>query len=279
MEYPPSTRHVLSKWTTVLLMFGLIFLLPTSTFAAPSGGCSTSPTPNPATFSSAPSPASASSISMTASTGTVGASCTAPVKYFFGIAACGGANDGTGASASGWQISSSFTGTGLQVNKCYSYTVRLEDSEATAHLTASSTAATTYTLANVPGAPTLGTPTATTLTLTNDENGNPATNPTTDFAVQITAASDATWNTKWVDASGNPSASAVWLTDAQLDGLVLTGLTTSVSYAAQSEARNFNSVATALSSSGSNTTSGGVGTTRSIRLRGGTRLRGGIRLR
>jgi len=181
---------------------------------------------------------------------------------------------------SGWQSSSLYSDTGLQPNQCYGYLLKAQDS--LGNMTATSTASTTYTLANVPGAPTLGSPSATTLTLTNAANGNPASNPTTLFAVQITSTTpnDSTWLNEWVNGSGNPSATEVWLTDAQLAALVITGLQPNTIYQAQSKARNQNAVETSLSSAGSGTTGAAVSTSaRTIRLKGGVRLKGKIRLR
>src|SRR3989344_3830765 len=74
-------------------------------------------------------------------------------------------------------------------------------------------------------------------------------------------ASDATWLNQWVDASGNPSASAVWLTDAQLDALVLQGLQASTLYGVQVKARNQDADETALSAEGQGTTSAPANTT------------------
>src|SRR3989344_3953085 len=74
-------------------------------------------------------------------------------------------------------------------------------------------------------------------------------------------AGDATWLNQWVDASGNPSASAVWLTDAQLDALVLQGLQASTLYGVQVKVRNQDTDETALSAEGQGTTSAPANTT------------------
>ncbi len=270
MRYP---RFLLATLLTVAVIGGSIVAYPEVALAGPCGAASA---PNPPYFITPPAPSSASSISMVSVTVIPGPCNT--VTFTFAHAACG-VNDGTGGSDIS-QSSTSYTDTGMQPNKCYAYT--LQDINGGGYTSTLSTASTTYTFANTPGTPTLGTPTATTLTLTNAENSNPSASPTTNFAVQITvtAGSDATWNNKWVDGSGNPSASAVWLSDAQLDNLVITGLQSSVTYAAASKARNTDTVETSLSSTGSNTTSaGGGGATRIIRIRGGTRFRGGVRLK
>lgn len=240
------------------------------------GADTTAPSPDPMTFATAPNDASASSVTMIATTATDSSS---PVEYLFGFFACA-SNGGTGGTASSWQSSATYTDSGLQPNQCYGYKVEARDS--VGNRTASSSQSEAYTAANVPGAPTLGSATVSTLTLTHDANSNPSSNPTTSFAVQITATSptDATWLDQYVDASGNPSASAVWLTDSQLDGLVITGLEASTSYSAQSKARNASSEETALSSAGTTSTSAAAaGSTSVSRLLGGVRLIGGVRFR
>src|SRR3989344_3591106 len=215
---------------------------------------STPPTPNPMTFATAPNNFSTTQIDMTS---TAGSDPSTPISYLFTSdnSSCG-ANAGTGGASSGWQSAdTTYSNTGLQPNKCYGYTVQARDS--LSNTGTASGISSTYTSANAPGTPTLGSPTTSTLALTNAENGNPASNPTTNFAVQVvtTTPSDATWLNQWVDASGNPSASAVWLTDAQLDALVLQGLQASTLYGVQVKARNQDTDETALSAEGQGTTS------------------------
>jgi len=209
------------------------------------------PTPNPMTFASAPANVSASQISMTATTGS---DSTVPVNYLFtnDNSSCG-ANAGTGGASSSWQSSTSYPNTGLQANKCYGYTVTARDSVSpTPNTGTASSISFTYTSASTPGTPTLSGATTTTLNLTNAENGNPSSNPTTYFAVQVvtTSPNHSTWLNKWVNGSGNPSATEVWLTDAQLDALVLQGLTSGTTYGVKVKARNQDGDETALSGEG-----------------------------
>jgi hypothetical protein len=159
----------------------------------------------------------------------------------------------TNSANSGAIAGASWLSGSLTPNTNYSFYTTVSDAAGNHANTAS---VSKYTLANIPGSPTLGSATLSTLTLTNNENNNPASNPTTKFAVQIINASpaDNTWLNKWVDGSGNPSASEVWLTDAQLDGLIITGLQADTTYQAKSKARNENNVETALSSTGSGAT-------------------------
>jgi hypothetical protein len=214
----------------------------------------TAPTPNPLSFSSAPAPASTSSVTMTANTGSDPST---PVSYYFtATSSTCSTNLGTGGTDSGWQTSTAYSDTGLGANKCYAYTVTARD--AVGNYGATSTASTTYTHANTPSAPTLASVTATSLTLTNNENGNPTTNPTTLFAIYATST-DGTWNNRYVASDGTPSASPVWLSDAQLTTLSLTSLTAETLYSFSAVAKNQNDILTATSSVSATTTlSGGV---------------------
>jgi len=218
-------------------------------------GDTSPPTPNPMTFASAPANASPTQIDLTSTTGSDD---TPPVTYLFtnDNSSCG-ANAGTGGTSSSWQSGTSYSDSGLQANKCYGYTVTARDSVSpTPNTGTASGISSTYTSANTPGMPTLNGATPTTLNLTNAENGNPSSNPTTYFAVQVvtTNPNDSTWLNKWVNASGIPSATEVWLTDTQLDALALHGLTPSTTYGVKVKARNQDGDETPLSAEGQGTT-------------------------
>ena len=232
---------------------------------------SSPPTPNPMTWASGPANDSATQISMTSTTGS---DATPPVEYLFtnNNSTCG-ANAGTNGTSSSWQSSTSYSDTGLDPNKCYGYTVTARDSVTpTPNTGTASGISITYTSANTPGTPTLSGATLTTLNLTNAQNGNPSSNPTTSFAVQVTYTSptDLTWLNKWVNGSGNPSATAVWLTDAELDALVLHGLASSTTYGVKVKAKNQDGDETGLGAEGRGTTLGTVGVYRSIGMNAGT---------
>lgn len=198
-------------------------------------------------FASGPANDSATQISMTA---TSGYDYTTPIQYQYtnDNTSCG-ANSGTGGAGQSWSASTTYSNSGLQVNKCYGYSVQARDSVGTPNTGTASSVVTTYTSANTPGTPTLSGATSTTLNLTNSENGNPTSNPTTNYAVTVTTTSptDNTWINKWVDTSGNPSASAVWMSDSTLDALVLHGLTPGSTYGVKVKARNQDGDETALS--------------------------------
>lgn len=213
----------------------------------------TAPTPNPMTFASVPANDSSTQISMTSTTGS---DATTPVNYLFTNTNTNcGTNAGTGGTSSSWQSTTPYSDSGLQANKCYGYTVTARDSAPTPNTGTASSISSTYTSANTPGTPTLSGATTNSLSLTNTENSNPASNPTTNFAVQVVTTSDGTWINKWVDATGNPSATAVWMSDATLDALVLHSLQSSTLYGVKVKARNNDTDETALSAEGQGTTS------------------------
>src|SRR5690606_9997027 len=152
---------------------------------------------------------------------------------------------------SGWQGSASYSDSGLEANKCYGYMVTGRD--AVGNRTATSTASTTYTSANIPGVLTFSNVGSSTIDITNDANGNPTADPITTFKVYATST-DGTWNARYVDASGNPSVSEVWLTDAQIDGLTVNGLSELTEYEFLVVARNQDGDLTASSTANSTTT-------------------------
>jgi hypothetical protein len=232
------------------------------------------PTPDPMFFHSPPAAVSTSSISMTATT-SVDAS--PPVEYFFGYEACG-THAGTGGTNSAWQTSTSYTDSGLQINQCYGYTIAARDS--LGNTTGSSSVSEAYTLAAVPGAPTLADQTTTSMKITNNANGNPSH---TTYAVQVlnTSPNDAAWEDLYLDSDGTASTSPVWLSDAQIDAITIVGLTIDTYYEVRVKARNGDEVETSYSAVDSLRTndgstisppSDGVQTW----IRGGTRVRGRV---
>jgi len=197
----------------------------------------TPPTPNPMTFAVPPAPTSASAISMTATTAT---DATPPVQYEFNFV-----SGGSGGNSSSWQSSTQYTDSGLSPDTAYTYRVRARDSVSPPNVGNYSGNATATTWANVPAAPTLTSPTAHEMNLDVNPNGNPGT---TVFAVRCTASSpvDANWDGKYVNTSGQPSATAVWQTDAQWDNITISGLQPSTSYTFAVKARNQQGVETAF---------------------------------
>lgn len=206
-------------------------------------------------FATAPNNASTSQIDIVATTGYDYTT----INYLFTLdnTDCG-SDAGTGGTTSSWQASTSYSDTGLQPNQCYGYTAQARDT--TPNTGTASSRSKAYTSANTPGTPTLSGATTTTLNLTNDANGNPASNPTTNFAVQVvtTSPNDSTWLNQWVNASGNPSATAVWLTDSQLDALTLQGLAYGTTYGVKVKAKNQDGDETPLSAEGQGTTTSAI---------------------
>ncbi|MFQ5424975.1 MAG: M12 family metallo-peptidase [Phycisphaerae bacterium] len=175
-----------------------------------------------------------------------------PVQYFFQ------SNGNFGATDSGWQLSTTYTDIGLTPNTGYIYWVKARDSSPNLNETPLSVPAIVRTLAAVPGAPILTNPTTSSI----DANVDPATNPSfTVFAVQVSATSpaDPTWDGQFVDATGNPSAAAVWQTDALWGTKTLLGLQAGTTYTLQVKARNTSGVETAFGPTASLATSAAAG--------------------
>jgi phosphodiesterase/alkaline phosphatase D-like protein len=124
----------------------------------------------------------------------------------------------------------------------------------------------------VPGAPTQVSVSDESITLSINANGNPASNPTTYFAIQVSATDDGTWLNQYADATGNPNASAQWLTAAQLTNFVVQGLQPSTSYTFRVKARNQDTDETAFGSTATMSTVSPINP--ETRIQGGTRLQG-----
>jgi len=212
------------------------------------------PTPNPATWVTEPGPDSTIQISMVATTGV---DATPPISYNFNLdpdsddcAGAGCGSLGTGGTDSGWQSAdTTYSDDGLQLNKCYCYSVQMKDSLENTGTASAAVKATTW--AATPGASTLANATDTTLDITEvDENSNTAG---TWIAVQCVSSvpNDADWVGMWVhETTGAPltpldangwQAFETW--DAEE---TITGLNNGTEYCFQAKAINSASVETSL---------------------------------
>jgi hypothetical protein len=192
------------------------------------------PTPDPMTFEILPEGVSPTSVYMRATLATDATS--PPVQYDFDLVTSG--------TTTGWMLVRDFTQGGLTPDTTFTYRVKARDSAPVPNETAWSNPASAYTLANVPAAPLLSGATANALTLDVQPNGNPAP---TEFAILCAATTDAAWNGMFADALGNPSATAVWQTDAAWGVLTLDGLAGATQYCFQVKARNGDLFETAFS--------------------------------
>jgi hypothetical protein len=141
-----------------------------------------------------------------------------------------------------WVQVTTDTATGLTPDKQYIFRVKARNQNAVE--TVYGSVSTKTTLANVPGAPLLSNITASSLNLDVSPNGNPTT---TTFAIQCASMVDPTWNGMYVDAVGNPSAAAVWQTDAAWGNILVSGLDQGTQYCFQVKAQNGEGVETAFS--------------------------------
>lgn len=105
-----------------------------------------------------------------------------------------------------------------------------------------------WTLANVPGAPTVNNPTATSLDVAVNENSNPSS---TEFAIKVTYGA----TTKYVQSNGTLGDSEAWATDSTWGTKTVTGLSSGTEYMFSVAARNGANTATAYGSTASGTTS------------------------
>ena len=136
--------------------------------------------------------------------------------------------------------------TGLSPDQEYTFQVKARNGDDVE--TAFSGADSLYTHANVPDAPIVINPTATSLDVAVRPNGNPAT---TVFAIQ-----DSSLVSQYVKADGTRGATEVWQTAAVWDTITVTGLSTGVTYYFRVKAKNGNDVETAFGlTTGQNTCS------------------------
>lgn len=234
--------------------------------------------PYPPTFSTAPFNASSTAITMVATTTDRGDNPGGTLEYYFTFVACG-SNGGTGGTDSGWISTSTYTDTGLQPNKCYGYKVLARDGGGNVS-TSSSATSSTYTSAATPGAPIIESQLifSETLDIFNSENGNPVSNPATLFVLQISSTTplDSNWNGNYLDASGNPTSTPVWLSDTVWDSIYMQSVLEGTTYQMRSKARNQDGDETPFGPVGTSSTP--VARSVNVEIRGGTRLQGGVRL-
>ncbi len=147
-----------------------------------------------------------------------------------------------------WIQTASDTATGLGPDTTYFFRVKARNQNSVQ--TSYSSSDSMVTLANVPGAPGLSNVAASTIDVNVNPNGNPSN---TEFAIRI-ESSDPTWDLKYVDASGAPSGTEVWQTDADWGTTTLQGLDPDTQYTARVKARNGDLIETSLGAASTTTT-------------------------
>lgn len=128
----------------------------------------------------------------------------------------------------------------LSINTQYYYRAYATNSQGTGYGTESSF----FTLANIPSAVTIATPTSTSLNVSVNANGNPAS---TEYAIHETGGN-------FVQANGSLGVTAVWQTAATWGTKAVIGLSTATTYTFEIKARNGANVETVYSGSASGTT-------------------------
>lgn len=141
----------------------------------------------------------------------------------------------TSLSLANYNGESTIVATGLNTSTQYTFNIAAGD---TYENYASSTALTLYTLADTPGAPTMGTSTTSSLAITIDT----ATNPSS-----VTYAIYNETDSMYLDAAGAASTSPVYQTTSTWGSIVATGLSGNTSYQFTVVGRNGDNVSTATS--------------------------------
>jgi len=157
---------------------------------------------------------------------------------------------------SGWrQTSAAYGVSGLSPNQGYTFRAMARNQQGVETTVVES--ALVHTLAAVPGAPILGSPTATTMTINVDPANNP---PQTEFSIWCVSTSplDVDWDSNSAGADGNPHAVDTWRTDAQWGTTTLLGMKPNTTYQFVVYARNVDLVGSIESALASLSTTGGV---------------------
>ncbi len=183
-----------------------------------------------------------------------------PASTEFAIQETGSSNylqtDGTLSASAVWQNITNWGGvsgkivSGLSVNTSYTFKVKARNGNSTE--TDFSSTASLYTAANIPSAPTLNTPSTSSIKVIINENSNPST---VGYALQETTSGN------YIQTNGTLSASAAWQTYTNwggASGVTVSGLSPNVQYTFKVKARNGNSTETDFSSTASLYTSSGV---------------------
>lgn len=153
-------------------------------------------------------------------------------KVFFGVGDTTSATAVTVLAAD----SGSYTTNSLAANTQYSLQVAATNAGGDS---AKTPAATTYTLALAPVAPSVAQVTTASLSISVGADGNP---DYTQYAIQLEGDT-----TQWVQAGGTLGATPAWQTAAEWDGIIVDGLSAGVVYLVRAQAKNESLIETAFS--------------------------------
>jgi hypothetical protein len=205
----------------------------------------TPPTPNPMTFAIPPAPTTGNETRYITMTATQAADDHTPAdSILYEIDEVTGNPGGTDRT---WTVLESYTDLGLNPNTTYGYRVRAKDTSNNIGGWSNVGYAATWCL--VPGTPVLSNPTRTTMNVdvTPDADATRDNPVWTEFAIHCKTTTDANWNGKFVSATGAPSTTAVWRTDATWGVTTMTGMQPNTSYQFEVKARNTAGVETVYS--------------------------------
>ena len=205
----------------------------------------TPPSPNPMEFATAPYAQSTTSIQMVATTAT---DLHGPVEYYLDF--YNSPTGGSGGTDSGYQTATGYTDSGLQVNHRYGYRARARDNATTRNYTTYSSVLYAYTLANLPEAPSISSPTVDSLDVTINPDGNPSW---TECAIWIYPTGGGAGH-YLNSAGGSNGVTPVWRTAAAWGTVTASGLTPDTEYSVVVRARNGDGIQTSFGPAGTGRT-------------------------
>ena len=211
----------------------------------------TAPTPDPMTWVDMPAAVSESGIAMSCSEAVDDYH--DPVEYLFDFVLS--PTGGGGGMNRDWAADTTYANTGLDTNHRYGYRAAARDSAQSQNMTGFTPIVYTYTLAAVPGEPSISNPSESTLDITIAASGNP---DWTECAIFLSGNGGATQY--YLDASGGPAGGAIYRSIADWGTVTATGLDPDTVYAFRVRARNGDGITTDWSPWGYGTTGSDIDT-------------------
>ncbi len=171
---------------------------------------------------------------------------TPPVEVLITNDNDGDSDAGAGGTTRTWSSTLTYADTVDDPNQKYGYKLQARDSYGTPNVGGTSSISFAYSLCNTPNTVTAANVDVTFFDIIHDGN-NPSSNPTTLYAVAITSTvpTDDIWQSMYIKANGDPSATAVWLSGATWNAMIgasalgkSTALNGATTYNIRSKAKN-----------------------------------------